>query len=220
MADCASRGLLPSELVSHTLYWDGITLLVAPLSTWPLRVRPVPIDQLPELKQEKPAVLVLQEPEWYSRFSSYLHMLRVVVQIRRFITRCRRQPVSELYISRYELDEAALIIALFSQCSYFSKTHLELQQGRPVSDRLVARLRPFLDDGGLIRVGGRLSKSDLGHDQKHPVLVAKLSHFSLLLVCHWHDITGHSGPRVLTALIGLFYNVLCLNLTNGILEYS
>lgn len=44
-ADCASRGLPPSELVSHALYWEGPAILVAPIITWSSRVRSVPINQ-------------------------------------------------------------------------------------------------------------------------------------------------------------------------------
>ena len=34
-ADCASRGLFPSELISHELWWEGPGWLKHPLSRWP-----------------------------------------------------------------------------------------------------------------------------------------------------------------------------------------
>lgn len=64
--------------------------------------------------------------------------------------------------------------------------------------RLLARLRLFLDNENIIRVGGRLSRSDLPDDKKHPVLLSKTSHFSVILIRHWHDITGHSGPQIVS----------------------
>jgi len=33
--DCASRGLTPSEIVDHHLWWNGLTILRQPLDTWP-----------------------------------------------------------------------------------------------------------------------------------------------------------------------------------------
>ena len=34
-ADCASRGLLPSELVTHKLWWNGPSWLKYPPPDWP-----------------------------------------------------------------------------------------------------------------------------------------------------------------------------------------
>jgi hypothetical protein len=209
-ADCASRGLSPSELLSHELYWKGPSLLSALIESWPSRLVPNLIDQLPERKQAMPTVLVLEEPEWYSRFSSYLRMLRVIVYVRRFIARCRQQPVSETYITRHELDLVTLSLVRSSQNFHFDKLRHELQHAIPVSVRTIARLRPFIDDREIIRVGGRLSRSELDDNQKYPILLSKSSHLSMLLVSYWHDITGHGGPRVLTALIGRQFWILSL----------
>lgn len=37
-ADCASRGLLPSELVDNVLFWNGPTFLNSPTAEWVVRV--------------------------------------------------------------------------------------------------------------------------------------------------------------------------------------
>jgi hypothetical protein len=209
-ADCASRGLTPSELVNHVLFWKGPTFLTSSTVEWATRVPSIEPDQLPEAKVESPTVLLVETTtEWYSRFSSYMHMIRVVAYVRRFILLCRRrQQVFECYLTRGELDSASLAIVRFSQLTFFSKLCHELSCSRPISVRSVARLRPYIDDSGVIRVGGRLSNAQLSHEQRHPVLLAKSSHLSLLLIRHWHDLTGHSGPRVITALLGRQYWIM------------
>jgi len=210
-ADCASRGLSPSDLVDHVLFWKGPTFLKSPTAEWAVSIPGIEPDQLPEAKMEIPAVLLAEaEPEWYSRFSSYVHMIRVVAQVRRFIARCRRQPGFRGYLTRIELDTASLSIVRFSQHSFFGKLHNELNCSKPISTRHVARLRPYLDDDDIIRVGGRLSNAELSNEQRHPVLLAKSSHLSLLLVRHWHDLTGHGGPRVMTALLGRQFWIMSL----------
>uniref|UniRef100_A0A2S2NNC8 Integrase catalytic domain-containing protein n=1 Tax=Schizaphis graminum TaxID=13262 RepID=A0A2S2NNC8_SCHGA len=209
-ADCASRGLTPSELVNHVLFWKGPTFLTSSTVEWATRVPSIEPDQLPEAKVESPTVLLVETTtEWYSRFSSYVHMIRVVAYVRRFILLCRRrQQVFECYLTRGELDSASLAIVRFSQLTFFSKLCHELSCSRSISVRSVARLRPYIDDSGVIRVGGRLSNAQLSHEQRHPVLLAKSSHLSLLLIRHWHDLTGHSGPRVITALLGRQYWIM------------
>jgi len=91
-ADCASRGLLPSELVDHMLFWKGPTFLKSPSTEWVDRAPSIAPDQLPEVKVESTVLLAETEPEWYHRFSLYVHMVRVVARVYRFITLCRRRP--------------------------------------------------------------------------------------------------------------------------------
>jgi len=71
-----------------------------------------------------------------------------------------------------------------------------------------ALLRSFLDSEYLVRVGGGLSKSDLNDAQKHPLLLSKPSHLSVILIRHWHDITGHSGPQIVSSLVCRQYWIL------------
>jgi len=210
-ADCASRGVFPSELPSNSLYWHGPPMLTHPISSWATVTPILSPSQLPELKPERPISLVTDaDLEWFSRFSSYVHMVRVVAHVQRFIALCRRQSCAERYLTRHDLDRAVLAIVQSSQRHFFNKLRHELAISAPVSVRPIARLRPFIDNRGLICVGGRLSNSALSDEQKHPILLHKSSHLSLLLVCHWHDITGHSGPRVLTTLIGRQFWILSL----------
>ncbi|XP_027841687.2 uncharacterized protein LOC114123039 [Aphis gossypii] len=209
-ADCASQGLTPSDLVNHVLFWKGPTFLTSPTVEWSTRVPSVEPNQLPEAKAESPTVLLVEiTTEWYSRFSSHVHMIRVVAYVRRFTLLCRRrQQVFECYLTRGELDSASLAIVRFSQLTFFSKLRHELGCSKPILLRSVARLRPYIDDSGVIRVGGRLANAQLSNEQRHPVQLSKSSYLSLLLIHHWHDLTGHSDPRVITALLGRQYWIM------------
>lgn len=48
-ADCVSRGVKPSELHGHKLYWFGPIFLKGPIHEWKLKSTLVPADQLPEV---------------------------------------------------------------------------------------------------------------------------------------------------------------------------
>ena len=78
-----------------------------------------------------------------------------------------------------------------------------LLNGKPVSPSL-ASLTPFLDSLGHLRVGGRLKNSSLSYKAKHPLLLPKTAHISVLLCDHYHLISLHSGPRTVQALISKF----------------
>ena len=90
-ADCASRGLFPSELISHSLWWEGPPWLTKPPTHWPIQAKLKQIDTPDEERRNcLVAYLQLGEPliplEMYSSLS---HLLHVTVWIYRFIGNCR-----------------------------------------------------------------------------------------------------------------------------------
>lgn len=59
----------------------------------------------------------------------------------------------------------------------------------------ITNLDPFIDDHGLLRVGGRLRNARLPADERHPVIIPGKHHISLLLVRHFHKQTKHQGQH-------------------------
>ena len=57
----------------------------------------------------------------------------------------------------------------------------------------ISSLNSYLDENGIIRVRGRLKKSDINNDCKHPILLSKLFHISILIILWCHQKTGHFG---------------------------
>ena len=55
------------------------------------------------------------------------------------------------------------------------------------------QLDPFLDDKGILRVGGRMRQSDEVNSVKHPCIRPKTSHVTNLLVRHNHESVEHQG---------------------------
>ncbi|XP_060879146.1 uncharacterized protein LOC132951345 [Metopolophium dirhodum] len=215
-ADCASRGVMPSELEKLSLYWQGPAILRANPSTWINLVAPMPLCSLPEVLPV--SITTRIDPhdcleEWFDRFSSYDRMIRVTTIMHRFINRCRRcdlEPPPTKCLSLVEVDCATRSIIRESQRIYFSDLLRELSNGTRVSSKPLARLTPFVDDVGIIRVGGRLRHSNLSYECKHPMLIAKRSHLALLICRRWHRLTCHSGPRVMISLILRQYWIIAI----------
>ncbi|KAL4141999.1 hypothetical protein QTP88_004531 [Uroleucon formosanum] len=213
-ADCASRGIMPTALSQLDLYWRGPQLTLSDRSEWDQPTPALPLSSLPETQLVSCAARLDAAPiEWFDRFSDYDRMLQVVAYMHRFIDTCRRRCAElnpPVFLRKAELDRAAQVLAADSQRVYFAELLRELSAGNRISSRPLARLSPFVDPVGVLRVGGRLRHSTLNYDCKHPILLHKRSHFSLLLCRRWHRATCHAGPRVLVTLISRQFWVVSL----------
>ncbi|KAF0719706.1 Integrase catalytic domain-containing protein, partial [Aphis craccivora] len=212
-ADCASRGVLPSELPLLDLYWSGPDFLRRDSSEWPVGGVVLPLQDLPEVKLVSFAVNVGPPvTEWFDGFSSFERLIRVVARIYRFLHRCRnRVPVPRpVFLTRHELDAALRSLVRESQRKHLSQVLHELTHNLRLSSKPVARLSPFVDPEGIIRVGGRLRHSLLTYDCKHPILLAKVSHLALLQCRRWHRISCHAGPRVVSAMVSRQFWIMSL----------
>ena len=58
------------------------------------------------------------------------------------------------------------------------------------------KLDPFLDEDGVLRVGGRLGKSCVPYDVKYPVILPKKGHVTNLILCHYHQLVKHQGRGI------------------------
>ena len=60
----------------------------------------------------------------------------------------------------------------------------------------LAKLDPFIDKSGLLRVGGRIRRADLEDQEKHPLILPAGHHVTTLLVRHYHDKVAHQGRHL------------------------
>lgn len=90
--DCASRGILASEIINHNLWWHGPPWLALPDEEWPRTKPPPPIDASLE---EKSVALHTNAPSesWdlSQRYSSWPKLLRITAYIMRFVAHYRKK---------------------------------------------------------------------------------------------------------------------------------
>ena len=56
------------------------------------------------------------------------------------------------------------------------------------------KLDPFLDNDGLVRIGGRLHKATIPFEEKHPVVIPENSHITTFLIQHYDcKVQRHQG---------------------------
>lgn len=100
-------------------------------------------------------------------------------------------------LTRYdEIREAETFVLKQIQQEIFSKEISSLKSGKPLTkDKSISTLAPFLDENGLMCVGGRLNKAAgiLPSKEINPIILSKNSHISVLLIRHFHEQVKHQG---------------------------
>ncbi|KAH0816760.1 hypothetical protein GEV33_006031 [Tenebrio molitor] len=87
----------------------------------------------------------------------------------------------------------------------------------PQNSKLIS-LSPFIDDTGLLRVGGRLKNAPLKYDQKHPLLLPKNHSVTNLLIESIHKQQLHGGCQTTIAALRRQYWILsCRNAVRKII---
>ena len=59
----------------------------------------------------------------------------------------------------------------------------------------ISRLDPFLDNDGIIHVGGRLDNCFINSNCKHPILLPKTRKLTTLIIQHHHKIAAHGNIK-------------------------
>ena len=77
---------------------------------------------------------------------------------------------------------------------------LEKKKGLPKTTPLL-KLSPVIDPEGLLRVGGRLERADLTHEERHPLILPGKHHVTSLIVKHCHEEVEHQGRHFTHGMI-------------------
>ena len=138
------------------------------------------------------------------RLSSWSRMTRVTAYILRFIANCRIKSSSSLAsLSTTEIQTATITLLKLAQEKYFRPEILICNKANPShthkkKDIRLWRLDPFIAKDGLLRAGGRLKRSLLNDNAKHPVILPKKCVLSRRLVEHYHKNVKHCGRTTTT----------------------
>jgi hypothetical protein len=213
-ADVCSRGILPSELIIHPLWFSGPLWMTTPVCDWPKSLMSFDsFSELPERRSEQRLTLLAGKmtSDIINRYSSLSRLQRVTAWILRFVDKCRESSVSNpdfgLILSAWELNRALLCLIKIEQKICFSLIIEQIRKG-VLCIREFQTLKPFLDENGVVRVGGRLSNSGLPYSQKFPILIPKNSHLTDLIIDYYHKLHLHVGPRTLLSIIQRKYWIM------------
>lgn len=215
-ADCASRGIPATDLVNHPLWWTGPPWLLLDKDQWP-HLQVVSSDDA-EIERRTQVNLAVEKvrDEWdlSVRISSWPRLLRVTAYVMRFADRCRKRLLVDhgntplFHLTSQEIENAKIFWIKTVQSSVFSSEIRDAAVNKQISSRSrLIRLNPFLDEMGILRVGGRLRNSPLQFGEKHPIILP--SHkISDLIIRHTHLICLHGGLQVTLRVLRQQYWVI------------
>lgn len=171
-ADCASRGLQPLQLPDFALWWTGPRWLSS-TTGWTTATQPT--IPLTDLEAKTTVNATSGEPAaceaLLNRYSSIHSLLRITAWCLRWLPHSPdKRRGSSLLPDEIEAARTRWLSLVQQQHFRGEIQHLHLSRPLPSRSRLL-RLNPYLDEQGLIRVGGRLRHSPLAMDAKHPVVL-------------------------------------------------
>ncbi|XP_058801546.1 uncharacterized protein LOC131670173 [Phymastichus coffea] len=208
-ADSLSRRQLPRKLLADPLWNSGPPWLVLSQDQWPPSESSSSVDP-PGATEGIVLFTASSGSNVYARFSDYECLIR---SIRYLLRWHRKEPLPDdiqgadksllgiRYLSQIEIAHAERTILLLIQRECFShemkllKSTTKLISKGPNgafrSRMKFDELNPFLDEHGLIRVGGRLKNSNLQFNQKYPILLPSNHNVSDLIIRDAHHRNLH-----------------------------
>ena len=211
-ADCASRGLSPTALYHHTLWWEG--------PPW-LKEEPIPLPKQPPRKplpDARPPINVLLPhfsfAEHISNLScSYPHLISVAAWCLRLYNRLQRGKPSPDNRTRHltgkERHAAEKWLLKESQKRSFLKDLHLLRRKKPLGrDSRLKALNPYLDEDNLLRLGGRLSNSALPTTLSHPIITDAKDPLMVKYFLYLHVSLCHCGPSLLLSHTGAKLHII------------
>ena len=149
-----------------------------------------------------------------SKYSSLYKLKRITCWILRFYKVMKHRQIKSNKEVKFEatdtitldeLNEAENHIIIFVQRICFPREMMELPDFSSIDESLrnqhvyikrgnLVRLHP-VKVNNILRVGGRLRHAPLPFEQKHPIILPNLHPFTSLVINHYHESLGHSGPR-------------------------
>lgn len=201
-ADVASRGCRATDLVGHPLWW-GPQWLRSPSELWPPNIVDRPQSDLPGMRKlvVKVHVGTVEPDPIFTLYSSLVQLQSVVAYCLRFAHNTKN-PLDKRsgVLSVRERHAAMDRLIKLVQATEFASDIECLNRNKQCSTRL-RRLLPFVDEDGLLRVGGRLNNSNLPFHVKHPLLLPKIHPLTNLIVDNAHKVHCHVGPTALQAIL-------------------
>lgn len=197
-ADIASRGVFPNEVKSLSLWWQGPTFIHDGEEYWPSQGNNV-TTTLPEVRANTTSVTKTQSSNFViniNNYSSFSKLRRIVAYIFRFYNNLKNpNNQNKQMLTVEELAYAENKLVYISQQESFPNFEKQCKVAPLLS------LSPFIDDDGLMKVGGRLQNSEFEYDKKHPAIIDSNHHLAKLLFNYYHTVHMHAGPQLLLSLI-------------------
>jgi len=156
-------------------------------------------DQDPEIRVKALATNIevkrSLDSKRFSKFSDWSRLKRAIACLQHIAESYHTNRCKGWHIcSETDYKKAEALILQTVQKEAYADEYTSLCNKKPVSKgSSIASLNPFVDDDGILRVGGRLQRSSLTNREMHPAIIPRKCHVASLLVHHYHKNVKHQG---------------------------
>lgn len=221
-ADVATRGLMPSEILDHKLFFHGPEFLISGRTESEIDASHPPTECLRERKKVVqlvvPVIKGIRSVIKMEEFSSLQKLLARTVIILRFVYGFARTylkdkgdrfadlSIPEFYaVARQKWIRSVQSDSYHQEIRFCSNNIAEIPSGMKIPTSVLRSLNLFLDPQGILRTRTRLQEAMIDDSVKYPILLPKDSHFTKLLVLDTHRRLCHSGVRQVMSSIRAYY---------------
>lgn len=205
-ADLTSRGATVAQLLESEIWWKGPSFLWSDVVCTGEETDSSLSASDPEVKQFDVCCTHSEEvwniDERLAKFSSWQSALVAFAWILRHQNRysqsrscqsAQREVHSTRRVNLTEIKMAETEIIRQTQRLHYKELYKSGGSHPPSNINRLIRLDPFIDENGLLRVGGRIKYSDFPGHLKHPIIVPKFSELARLIISHCHATVKHQG---------------------------
>ncbi|XP_071139321.1 uncharacterized protein [Mytilus edulis] len=132
----------------------------------------------------------------FERFGNWKSLVRSIALIKNFLvnkiskeTRCR-------------FRDAEMFVVGVVQNEIFSDEIDCIKNGRPLrGNSALLQLSPFIDNEGILRVGGRIKMANVQPDERNPILIPSKHWIATLIIRYFHQKIKHQGRQFTSGAI-------------------
>ncbi|XP_018397776.1 PREDICTED: uncharacterized protein LOC108775824 [Cyphomyrmex costatus] len=213
-ADLISRGSAPAQLAQSSLWWNGPRWLQADDTEWPDATEEPGAQLLSEQRKVVSNVaistMIDDEDRVFKRYSDLDKLIDITALCRRFYKNCKdkeKRTIGSLTIQ--ERDEALHALCGWVQSIHFQREIRALASNKQMhSSSGILKLSPFLDQRGILRVGDRLTNTDMPYAAKHQILLPAKHILTHPTNRQAHEKNLHAGTQATMAAIRQKYWII------------
>lgn len=200
VADMLTRGIKAKTLLETNEWKYGPSWLSEDEDCWPNKEETTENDILPK---EAASLIVetnrtteeINEVFDIAKFNNVEKTFRVTAYINRFIHNLKNPENHKTgELTTDEIKNAEIYWIRLTQQIQFGDEVRALRKNKPLNSKsTILTLNPFLDNDGVMRLGGRLQEADLPYETRHPAILPKRSTFTDRIIWSAHIKCHHSG---------------------------
>lgn len=201
-ADLNSRGMTVPEFIDSELWQFGPEFLQTEKQIVIKNEFETFIEKR-KVKSFSHAASTTPKKEPFDKVSSFSKLIRIFAYVYKFVNKLQNRgsesETTALTLTEIEQSKT-YIIKRVQRAAYYGEIDALSKYATIKSNSNILFLNPFLDDKGVLRVGGRLEKSNYSTAQKHPIIIPQ-GNFAKKIIYQFHLIGIHGGTQLTLNLI-------------------